>query len=77
MLNRLKVINGYSADARWFAETGDAIGEIPTILKPAYGYSPTQTVWPWNGKNVIHVETRHRRYEVFEVPENIEILPYK
>jgi hypothetical protein len=68
-IKRIKVLTGYAAHARWMSEVGEEmVGEIPRQNVPSpYAYSPTHTVWNWNGKNVIVVETQHRRYEVFEV----------
>ena len=69
-MERVKVINGYSADARFYAELGKDIGYIPRQcqIPSPYAYSPVHIVSRWKNKNVIHVETKHRRYEVFEIP---------
>jgi len=71
MLKRIKVINGYTADARFFAETGKHVGYIPRTIGSPYAYSPTHIVYDWKGKPCIHVEVKHRRYEVFEVPREM------
>lgn len=74
-LNRIKVITGYAAHARFLAECEDEeflihpVGTIPrqSQIPSPYRYSPTHDVLGWNGRKVVIVETRHRRYEVFEV----------
>ena len=69
-LTRVKVITGYTNDARFYAELGENLGYIPRQgqIPSPYQYSPTHIVSEWRGKPVIHVETKHRRYEIFEVP---------
>jgi hypothetical protein len=68
-LKRVKVLTSYAAHSRFFAElSDDAIGVIPKQDIPSpYRYSPTHDVWDWHGTPVIIVETKHRRYEVFQV----------
>lgn len=72
---RVRVLSGYSAHARFLAETGEGyLGEIPREagIPSPYRYSPTHVVLDWNGVPVIIVETKHRRYEVFEVTGQID-----
>lgn len=75
-LKRLKTINGYQALHRWLAEVSEdpvcwlAREQVKEIPSP-YAYSPTKAVYEWNGKRVIWFETRHKHYEVFEVPANL------
>jgi hypothetical protein len=72
-MKRVKVIMGYAADARFFAEASEIVGYIPKHpeIPSPYCYSPSHTVYSDRGKLVIHVETKHRRYEVFEVTERV------
>jgi hypothetical protein len=78
-MKRLKVINSHSGLARWLAETsGDAIGYLPRksaadIASP-YRYSPIIAVQDWNGRRVAWFETRHKRYEIFEIPANTVLM---
>ena len=78
-LKRIKTITSHAGLARFYAECDDAgegkaiaylarcqIEEIPS----PYRYSPTVTIGLWNGKRVVVFETRHRHYEIFEVPAN-------
>lgn len=72
-MKRIKVITGYTADARFWAQTGKKLGYISrqnTITSP-YSYSPTHTVFEYKGTPIIHVETSHCRYEVFAVPPEL------
>jgi hypothetical protein len=68
-VERIKIVTGHAAHARFLAEVSEEpIGTIdrrPEIPSP-HAYSPNHPVWDWNGVPVIIVETRHRRYEVFE-----------
>ncbi len=69
-MKKIKTITGYAADARFWAETGNSIGYIPrqkNIPSP-YAYSPVHLVFKYKDTAIIHVETSHRRYEVFSVP---------
>ena len=70
-MKRIKVITGYSKDAQFWAQVGKHIGYIPRQIKTPYAYSPVHEVILWNNKPVVHAETAHRRYEVFEVPESM------
>jgi hypothetical protein len=71
-LKRIKVIPSHSGKARFSAEA-KRVGWIPRVanIPSPYMYSPVWTVYWWKGKHVVLAETRHRRYEVFEVPENL------
>ena len=78
MFKKLKTLKGYTADARWFAEIDEKpVGEIERVISQAYTYSPTHVVWKWNEKNVIHIESRHRTYDIYEIPNDIKIMPYQ
>lgn len=72
-LCRLAVTNGYTADARWWAEVDgdDPIGYIPRQASLPYGHGPSHPVWSWRGVPVIHVETAHRRYVTYQVPRQL------
>lgn len=70
MVHRLKVLTGYAAHFRFLSECDEEpVGETPndpTIPSP-YCYSPTRVVHRWRGQHVVVYETRHRRYEVYEI----------
>lgn len=76
---RVKTITGYSALARFNAAlSDDFIGQIPreSQIPSPYTYSPIHVVSTWLSMDmpVIIVETKHRRYEVFEVTGQIDPL---
>lgn len=74
---RVRVINSYTGHARFLAEceqeeNGDGckfLGEVTRVpeIRSPYAYSPTHMVFGWRGRQVFIVETRHKRYEVFEI----------
>ena len=68
-LKRVRVLNGYAAHARFLAETNDAapLRWIKRALDGPYASGPTHGVYDWGGRPVIIVETKHRRYEVYEI----------
>ncbi len=76
-MKTLKVIIGYAALARFYA---GALGEIVEdgyvrrlpIVTP-YAYTPVHQVYLWNRKKVVILETKHRRYEVIEVPTEYQV----
>lgn len=73
-LKRLKVLTSYAAHARHCAEESSRqVGYIPhqSDIPSPYAYSPSRPVYKWRGKYTVTYETRHRRFEVFEVPENM------
>ncbi len=79
---RIKRITGHTNHARYLAnelvqaEDGTAwmVGEIPRMVSSKYAYSPTHVVYRTKkGKPVFIVETAHRRFDVFEVPEKTKI----
>lgn len=76
MLKRIKTITGYAPLARWLAEVEDGtqfLARSQTLEIPSpYRYSPSVGIDRWNGKDVVWFETRHRRYEVYEVPASME-----
>ena len=72
MLKKVKTITSHSGLARWLAETDEtslylARAQVKEIPSP-YAYSPVKSIELWKGKLVVWFETRHKRYEVFEVP---------
>lgn len=74
-LTRIKVITGYAPLARFLAEMEEGyVGEIPRVIPTPYSYSQTHVVMNWQGTPVIVAETRHRRYEVFQVEGPISPL---
>lgn len=75
-MKRIKTITSYTGLARWLAEVSDEpvthlMREQVAHIPSPYAYSPTVLVWDWNGRNVVYFETRHKRYEVFEVPADM------
>lgn len=72
-MQRIKVITGYAASARFYANVSeDPIGYIARQpIESPYAYSPSHVVLDWAGQPIIVVETRHRRYEVFAVPPSM------
>lgn len=72
----LKTINSHAGKYRWLAELDEMpVGYIPRVMAipSPYASSPTDIVWKWNGRNVISRETRHKYYQVFEVPADVRI----
>jgi len=71
MLKRIKTITSYTGHARFCAETTDTpnyLARVQTVHIPSpYRYSPAIRVQRWRGKDVVWFETRHRRYEVYEL----------
>ena len=73
-MNRLKTITSHTGKARFLAECVD-FGYIPRSDIPSlYTYSPTHTVYRWNGLSTIIVETRHKHYEVWALPESMFVF---
>jgi hypothetical protein len=70
-MKRIAVIRGYAADARHYAEAGENLGYIPKQkhIPAPYAYSPTHRVYEWKGNKVIHVEVKHRQYEIYDVSD--------
>lgn len=66
-LQRVRILTGYAAHARFNVEVGRPLGYIHRTINQPYCYSPTHTVYAWRGGPIIICETRHRRYEVFRV----------
>ena len=65
MSERLKVLIGYTAHARWLREA-TAAGWTPNLDYPKEPYrsGPTKAVYAWRDRYVVVLETAHRRYEV-------------
>jgi hypothetical protein len=87
MLKKIKTLSSYAAHARFLNEcTSDASGELKVVgevaqsvvPKTPYAFSLTKTVYEWQGKPIVVLETSHRRYEVFQVePQMImPVTPY-
>lgn len=75
---RLKTINSHKGMAQWHAEASDEpVGYISSHhmkhIPSPHSYSPTNVVYKWNGKNVVAKETRHKHYEIHEVPGHVTI----
>lgn len=72
----LKSISSHSGYGRTIAEFDEEpVGYIPRVksIPSPYMYSPTDIVWKWKGKNVIARETKHRYYQIFEVPADVKL----
>jgi len=71
-MNRIKVLPSHAAHARW--PRGKLVGYIPrqSQIPSPYAFSPSHPVYETakEGRWFI-VETRHRRYEVFEAPAEL------
>lgn len=79
MLKRIKKITSYTGHARFLAECEDtdryiARCDVADVPSP-YRYSPSVEILRYQDKEVVWFETRHRHYEVFEVPR--ELLRFK
>lgn len=78
---QLKTITSHSGLARWYHNEAspEPVGYIARHhmehIPSPYAYSPTHIVHGYKGKNVIVKETRHKRYEVHEVPKHVTIHP--
>jgi hypothetical protein len=69
-VQRIRVVRGYRALARFMAElTAEPIGEIPrrADIRTPYAYAPTHVVYGLGERRVFIAETAHKKYEVFEV----------
>jgi hypothetical protein len=77
-MKKVKTITSHAGYGRWMAECMDepvgyiARSQVAHIPSP-YAYSPCRAVYEWNGKYVVSFETRHKRYEVFELPDDMKI----
>ena len=76
-MKKLKTMNSHAGLARWLAEVSEEpVAYVPrkafASVPSPYAYSSTKAVFRWNGKEVVWFETRHRHYEVFEVPAEME-----
>ena len=68
---RIKVLVGYAAQARFFAEgvSEDPIGTMPRqkqIPRP-YSFGPEENVFQYGDRLIILCETGHRQLEVYDV----------
>lgn len=76
-MKAIKTITSHAGLARWLATVEDTEflvdRKVFAGIPSPYAYSPVKPVYVWNGKNVVWFETRHRRYEVFEVPADAKL----
>jgi hypothetical protein len=69
---RIKRITTHVGYGRFLAKLEDTNLEIPrTDLPSPYAYSPTHTVFNFDGMPVFIVETAHKTYDVFRVPDSV------
>ena len=76
-MDRIKRINSYAGHARFLAEVNFGIGKIPRQcdIPSPYAGGPDHIVHEWRGRKIIIVETGHKKYDVFSVPESMSLLP--
>ena len=78
-MKRIKTITSYAGHARFCAElteTGKYLARVQCEDIPSpYRYSPSIEINRYHGRDVVWFETRHRRYEVFEVPKELLRFP--
>lgn len=76
-VRRIKRITSHVGLSRYLSyveTTGKVILRIPSIPSP-YAYAPDHQVYrDEQGRNVIVVETAHKQYDVFQVPNEIPLL---
>ena len=73
-MKRLKTLTTYAAHHRLLAECGARTFWLPRKLCPVktpFSSGPTVAVLPHSGRLVWVAETSHRRYEVWNIPENL------
>ena len=73
MLQRIKRMTSHAGYARYLAECEDTPFSIPKqtdIPSPSY-FGQSHTVFTYNNRHVIIVETMHKRYDVFAVPSTL------
>ena len=76
-MKRIRTLTSHAAHARFLAECGDwTVGHVakPENIPSPYHAAPWYPVLEWivspnRTRLVVIFETSHRRYEVFEVPE--------
>ena len=78
-VTKVKTLNSHSGLSRFLAECDDeGLGYLPRChvahIPSPYAYSPTKDVESWNGKRVVWFETRHRHYEVYELPADAKVF---
>jgi hypothetical protein len=79
-MNRIKTITSHVGLGRWLSETNETpIGYLARCqcehIPSPYAYSPSVRILDWNGRPCVYFEVRHKRYEVYEVPQ--ELLRFK
>ena len=76
-MERIKRITSHAGYARWLSETSEEpIGAIHrTEIPSPYAYSQLHQVYLWGDRRVISVETAHKRYDVFALPADMQLLP--
>ena len=76
-VRRIKRITSHVGLSRYLSyveSTGKVILRVPSIPSP-YAYSPDHQVYrDEQGRNIIVVETAHKQYDVFQVPNEIPLL---
>jgi hypothetical protein len=76
-LKKIKTINSHTGFANWLIQVDEepvgflARFQVRDIRSP-YRYSPTCQILNWDGRQVVWFETSHKRYEIFEVPSDMQ-----
>ena len=75
-MRRIKRINSHTGHARFLAETDgpyNIVGWIPrqADIPSPYACSPTHGLYNWKGRLVFVVETAHKQYDVFAIPDTM------
>lgn len=74
----LKTISSHVGKSKEWSGVIDWDNPVGYVASPAsvpspYSFSASRTVYKWNGKNCIEMETSHKKYEVIEVPSSAKI----
>ena len=73
MLPRIKALTSHAGYGRFLDQCTDTAYVIPkqADIPSPYAYSPEHVVFQHEAQYVIVVETRHKRYEVFSVTQDM------
>ena len=80
-VRRIKRINSHAGYGRFCEDSGEFIGEIPRSsvtfngdkIPSPFSCGLTWAISEFDGMRVFVVETDHRRYDVFEIPEGFPV----
>lgn len=74
-MKKIRRITSHVGHARFLSEVEYGIGTIPRQDIPSPYDSPDHIVHIWQGQRIIVVETAHKQYDVFAVPDTMPLLP--